>query len=163
TVGTFEWVNADRTMVLRKSDLVRTGAGAAAEIQFFDGTTLHVRPDSLITIEESTQDPRTKQSRVAAHISSGGVQVNAPRATAGGAAERECSTPTLRTTTRETAAGGVAVLDSGESNVKIYAGAARVETKAGDTVQVGANTQVKVDSTGKAGPTQSLPPVPALL
>src|SRR6266496_3745055 len=34
TVGTFEWVNADRTMVLRKSDLVRTGPGAAAEITF---------------------------------------------------------------------------------------------------------------------------------
>src|SRR3954452_15913790 len=25
TVGTFEWVNADRSMTLRKSDLVRTG------------------------------------------------------------------------------------------------------------------------------------------
>src|SRR5262245_817987 len=37
TVGTFEWVNADPTMVLRKSDLVRTGPGGAAEITFFDG------------------------------------------------------------------------------------------------------------------------------
>src|ERR1041384_6026757 len=37
TVGTFEWVNADRSMVLRKSDLVRTGPGSAAEISFFDG------------------------------------------------------------------------------------------------------------------------------
>src|SRR4030081_2851740 len=48
TVGTFEWVNADRAMALRKSDLVRTGPGSAAEITFFDGTMLHVRPDSLI-------------------------------------------------------------------------------------------------------------------
>src|SRR6478672_4511327 len=55
TVGTFEWVNADRAMALRKSDLVRTGTGSAAEITFFDGTTLHVRPDSLITIEESSE------------------------------------------------------------------------------------------------------------
>jgi len=44
TVGTFEWVNADANMVLRKSDLVRTGTGAAAEITFFDGTVVHVRP-----------------------------------------------------------------------------------------------------------------------
>src|SRR6266850_6912118 len=34
TVGTFEWVSADPTMVLRKSDLVRTGNGATAEITF---------------------------------------------------------------------------------------------------------------------------------
>src|SRR4029453_5555495 len=55
TVGTFEWVTADRNMVLRKSDLVRTGPGAAAEITFFDGTVVHVRPDSLITIEETSE------------------------------------------------------------------------------------------------------------
>src|SRR5262249_22732864 len=119
TVGTFEWVNADRSMVLRKSDLVRTGPGSAAEIAFFDGTLVHVRPDSLITIEETSEDPSTKRRRVAWHISSGEVQFNAPRPTAAGA-EREISTPTLRTTTQEAAAGGVAVAESGESNVKLY-------------------------------------------
>ena len=50
-------------MVLRKSDLVRTGPGAAAEITFFDGTVVHVRPDSLITIEETSEDPSTKRRR----------------------------------------------------------------------------------------------------
>ena len=55
-VGTFEWVNADRSMALKKSDLVRTGPGAAAEITFFDQTVVHVRPDSLITIEETSED-----------------------------------------------------------------------------------------------------------
>jgi len=162
TVGTFEWVNADRAMVLRKSDLVRTGAGAAAEITFFDGTTLHVRPDSLITIEESSEDPRTKQRRVAAHISSGEVQFNAPRSTSAGA-EREFSTPTLRTTTGEAAAGGVSVQESGESNVKLYTGTATVATKTGDSVQLAANTQLKVDAAGKAEPVHTLPSVPALL
>jgi len=162
TVGTFEWVNADRAMVLRKSDLVRTGAGSAAEITFFDGTVVHVRPDSLITIEETSEDPSTKRRKVAWHISSGEVQFNAPRPGAGGS-EREISTPTLRTTTREAAAGGVAVQESGESNIKLYSGTAKVETKTGETLQLEANTQVKVDAAGKAAPAHSLPPVPALL
>ena len=35
-VGTFEWVPADTSTVLRKSDLVRTGPGSAAEISFFE-------------------------------------------------------------------------------------------------------------------------------
>jgi hypothetical protein len=161
-VTTFEWVNADRSMVLRKSDLVRTGAGSAAEITFFDGTVVHVRPDSLITIEETSEDPSTKRRKVAWHISSGEVQFNAPRPGAGGS-EREISTPTLRTTTREAAAGGVAVQESGESNIKLYSGTAKVETKTGETLQLEANTQVKVDAAGKAAPAHSLPPVPALL
>ena len=162
TVGTFEWVNADPTMVLRKSDLVRTGPGGAAEIAFFDGTLVHVRPDSLITIEETSEDPSTKRRRVAWHISSGEVQFKAPRPTAAGA-EREISTPTLRTTTHEAAAGGVAVQESGESSVKLYQGTAKVETKTGQTVQLEANTQIKVDAAGKAAPAQNLPPVPVLL
>src|SRR5438876_4729137 len=161
-VTTFEWVNADRAMVLRRSDLVRTGPGSAAEITFFDGTVVHVRPDSLITIEETSEDPSTKRRKVAWHISSGEVQFNAPRPGAGGS-EREISTPTLRTTTREAAAGGVAVQESGESNIKLYSGTAKVETKTGETLQLEANTQVKVDAAGKAAPAHSLPPVPALL
>src|SRR5712691_2106871 len=163
TVGTFEWVNADPTMVLRKSDLIRTGPGGAAEITFFDGTLVHVRPDSLITIEETSEDPSTKRRRVAWHISSGEVQFKAPRPTGAGS-EREISTPTLtRITTREAAAGGVAVQESGESNLKLYTGTAKVETKTGETLQLEANTQVKVDAAGKAAPAHSLPPVPALL
>ncbi|PYQ42730.1 MAG: hypothetical protein DMF77_11965 [Acidobacteria bacterium] len=161
-VTTFEWVNADRAMVLRRSDLVRTGPGSAAEITFFVGTVVHVRPDSLITIEETSEDPSTKRRKVAWHISSGEVQFNAPRPGAGGS-EREISTPTLRTTTREAAAGGVAVQESGESNIKLYSGTAKVETKTGETLQLEANTQVKVDAAGKAAPAHSLPPVPALL
>ena len=161
-VGQFEWYNADRSTVLRKSDLVRTGPGSAAEITFFDGTVVHVRPDSLITIEETSEDPSTKRRKVAWHISSGEVQFNAPRPNAAGS-EREISTPTLRTTTREAAAGGVAVQESGESNIKLYTGTATVATKTGETVQLAANTQLKVDAAGKAEPVHNLPQVPALL
>jgi FecR-like protein len=162
TVGTFEWVNADRAIVLRKSDLVRTGPGSAAAITFFDGTLVHVRPDSLITIEETSEDPSTKRRKVAWHISSGEVQFNAPRPNVAGS-EREISTPTLRTTTREAAAGGIAVQESGESNVKLYTGTATVATKTGETVQLAANTQVKVDAAGKSEPVHNLPQVPVLL
>jgi hypothetical protein len=162
TVGTFEWVNADRSIVLRKSDLVRTGPGAAAEVTFFDGTVVHVRPDSLITIEETSEDPSTKRRKVAWHISSGEVQFNAPRPSGPGS-EREISTPTLRTITQEAAAGGIAVQESGESRIKLYTGTAKVETKTGETLRLDANTQIKVDAAGKAGPAQALPQVPVLL
>jgi len=54
-VGTFEWVSADTGTSLRRGDLVRTNAGAAAEITFADGTTVQMRPDSLLTIEETAR------------------------------------------------------------------------------------------------------------
>src|SRR5687768_10549066 len=44
-VGIFEWKSAALSTELRKNDLVRTGAASTAEITFFDGTVVNVRPD----------------------------------------------------------------------------------------------------------------------
>jgi hypothetical protein len=162
TVGTFEWVSADANMVLRKSDLVRTGAGSTAEISFFDGTVVHVRPDSLITIEETSEDPSTKRRRVAWHISSGEVNFQTVKKNVPDSAT-EISTPTVRATAGEMTGGGVRVAQSGDSDVRVYQGTSRVETKAGDKFELGANEAVKVDQTGKAQAKITLPSVPALL
>ncbi len=66
--GTLQWVSADRGVVLNKSDLVRTGSGSSAEVRFFDGTVFQIRPDSLVTIEETSEDPEvTPASRRRSH------------------------------------------------------------------------------------------------
>ena len=161
-VGTFEWVPADTGTVLRKSDLVRTGTGAAAEIAFFDGTIVHVRPDSLITIEETSEDPSTKRRKVAWHISSGEVNFQTVRRSASGSAA-EISTPTVRTTAGEQTEGGIRVADSGDSDVRVYRGTTQVETRAGEKVTLGSSESVQVDSSGKASAKRTLPPVPGLL
>lgn len=161
-VGTFEWVPADTSTVLRKSDLVRTGDGSAAEIAFFDGTIVHVRPDSLITIEETSEDPASKQRKVAWHISSGEVNFQTVRRNAAGAAA-EISTPTVRTSAAEQTEGGIRVAQSGDSDVRIWRGSSEVETRSGERVSLGAAEAVSVDATGKAAPKHALPPVPTLL
>jgi hypothetical protein len=161
TVGTFEWVSADPSIVLRKSDLVRTGTGATAEITFFDGTVVHVRPDSLITIEDTSEDFATKRRRVAWHISSGEVNFQTGKKNVPGSAT-EISTPTVKTIAGELTDGGVRVDPSGDSDVKVYRGSTRVETKAGDKYTLGAREALKVDAAGKAGPKQVLLDAPVL-
>ena len=161
-VGTFEWMPADRSMALKKSDLVRTGPGSAAEITFFDGTVVHVRPDSLITIEETSEDPSTKRRRVAWHISSGEVNFQTVRKNVPDSAT-EISTPTVRTNAGELTEGGIRVAQSGDSDVRVFRGTSEVQTKAGDKVQLGSSEMLKVDAGGKAGAKVTLPPVPNLL
>ena len=161
-VGTFEWVSADPTMVLRKSDLVRTGTGATAEITFFDGTVVHVRPDSLITIEETSEDPSTKRRKVAWHISSGEVNFETVRRNVEGSST-EVSTPTVKATAGELAQGGIKVAEAGDTDLKLFRGTAGVETRAGQRVDIGPNEGVKVDPAGKAGPKVALPIAPTLL
>ena len=160
-VGVFDWYSADPSMVLRKSDLVRTGPGATAEITFFDGTVVHVRPDSLITIEDTSEDFATKKRRVAWHISSGEVNFQTGRKNVPGSAT-EISTPTLRTTAGELTDGGIKVDQSGDSDVKVYRGSTQVETKTGEKLTLGASEALKVDAAGKAGPKQVLLDAPVL-
>src|SRR6185295_2317491 len=112
--GTLEWLSADKTMNLKRNDLVRTGPASAAEVTFFDGTVLHVRPDSLITIEESTEDPSSKKRKVSMHISSGEVNFSTSRENAPGSATEisaggDARTPTLKTTALPDTEGGLAV------------------------------------------------------
>jgi hypothetical protein len=161
-VGTFEWVPAHPSTVLRKSDLVRTGAGSAAEIAFFDGTIVHVRPDSLITIEETSEDPSTKQRKVAWHISSGEVNFQTVRRNVPGSGA-EISTPSVRTTAGEQTEGGIRVAQSGDSDVRIWRGSGQVETRSGEKVTLGPAEAVSVDAGGKAAPKKVLPAVPTLL
>lgn len=161
-VGTFEWVTADRNIVLRKSDLVRTGAGSAAEITFFDGTVVRVRPDSLITIEETSQDPSTKASKVAWHISSGEVNFQTVRKNVPGS-ETKVSTPTVQGTVGELSNGGVRVAETGDSDFRLFEGSGKVTTKAGETIQMGASEAIKIDAAGKASPKVVLLAAPTLL
>lgn len=161
-MGSFDWVDADKTMVLRRSDLVKTGAGAVAQISFFDDTVVDLRPDSLLTIEETSENPSTKERRVAAQISSGAVDFTAPARTVRGS-ETEFSTPTLTAKVGDQGARATMTVDSsGASAVSVLSGSQVVKTKSGGEVNLGAGTAVKVDETGKAGAVLALPQVPLL-
>lgn len=161
-VGTFEWVTADSSMALKKSDIVRTGAGSAAEIRFFDGTVVAVGADSLIMIEASSTASSNRRSKVGWRVSNGNVQFKVPaRGPAGG--EAEISTPTVTARTETAAAGAISVEQSGESDVRVYGGQLMASTKGGDTIQLTENEGVKIDQAGKAGVEVRLPAAPVLL
>ena len=77
--GTLEWKAATLAVVLHQNDLVRTGSSATAEIVFADGMHISVRPDTLITIVESSQNPVSRQQRTALGRSSPGKRTSRPR------------------------------------------------------------------------------------
>ncbi len=161
-VGQVEWVSADRGVVLKKGDLVQTRPGSAAEIQFFDGTIVHLRPDSLITIEETSQDPSTKVSRVRTHISSGEINLQTTRQSVPGS-ETSVSTPNLSGRMGENSNAAVRVAEGGDSDFRLFQGSGKLQTRTGQTLDLKANEAVKVDAAGKAAPKVVLPAIPTLL
>jgi hypothetical protein len=158
--GTLEWITATRAMILRQNDLVQTRSGGTAEIRFADGTVFNVRPDSLITVEESTQNPVSRQQRVALSIQSGEANFQTAARTVPGSTT--ISTPTVRTTADRETIGSIQVEDSGATGLRIFQGTGRAETRSGQRVALSTNEGVNVDAAGAAGPKVSLPTVPQL-
>jgi len=160
--GSLQWVSADASTVLNKNDKVRAGAGASAEIKFLDGTVIHLRPGSLVTIEEADEEPSSRRQRVAATIQSG-VVLFSTRATKPPGSSTTFNTSVSKTTPQGEAAGNITVAERGDSAIKIFRGAATTETSSGQHVDIAANQGLTVDSSGKAGPKVALPAAPALL
>lgn len=157
-VGGLEWKTAEMRVPLRKSDLVRTYPSSSAEIKFFDETRVTVRPDSLITIEETSKDPNSTSSKVAWKVSSGEINYETTRKSSGGSTE--AVTPTFRLALEGNSAGTMRVGEGGLTAVAQLAGAANIETKTGQKIRLGANEGLKVDASGKAGAKQILPDPP---
>jgi hypothetical protein len=156
--GTLEWRAATLTAVLRQNDLVRTGAGATAEVLFADGMHISVRPDTLITIVESSQNPVSRQQRTALAVQSG--EANFQTAARNGSTT--ISTPTLRTNAGRDTAGNIQVAESGETGLRIFKGRGETETRSGQKISLGANQGLTVDAGGTAGPAVDLPTVTLL-
>lgn len=152
------WITATKAVVLRQNDLVRTASGASAEIHFADGMVFNVRPESLITIEESSQNPLSRQQRTALSIESGEANFLTPSRNS----STTISTPTVRTTADRETAGSIQVAESGATGLRIFSGSGQAQTKGGQKIALGSNQGVNVDAGGAAGATVSLPTRPAL-
>lgn len=75
-VHSSQWIRADYNTSLESGDFVQTGANAVARIIFADGTNYVLKPDSLIVVEQSAEDPVTKATRVAVQVTSGTVDLS---------------------------------------------------------------------------------------
>jgi hypothetical protein len=159
--GQLEWVAASQVPVLRQNDLVRTGSGATAEIHFSDGFVFNVRPDSLITIEESTQNPVSRAQKVALSIQSGEANFQTPGRSVPGSTT--ISTPTVRTEADRDTAGAIQVAETGATGLRVFRGQTTAETRTGQRLTLGTNQGVAVDAAGAAGPTVSLPSAAQLI
>jgi hypothetical protein len=70
-----QWMPADYNTSLEKGDFVQTGADGVARIIFADGTNYTLKPDALIAVEESREDPVTRATKVAVQVTSGAVDL----------------------------------------------------------------------------------------
>ena len=145
------WLDGRLSMRLHVGDTVRTEPASGAEISFDAGSTVRVRPDSIVFVggsaESSTSAWRISSGRVNFAVGTGGAEIE---------------TPSARTLARANASGQLDVTSTG-TGVKIFQGQAELRTVLGESVSLSGNQAVQVDAAGRAGARQDLPPAPSLL
>ncbi len=155
-----DWIPADYNTPLEKGDFVQTGSDGVARIIFSDGTNYVIKPDSLIVIEESGQDPVTRATRVAVQVSSGAVDLSTGKFEVAGSTSQVAFEDAVASLGQETRA---VVQNDPKRDIHLMTvdeGRAKV-TRGSTTVQLGQYDRVAFNS-GQPGLTESkviAPPV----
>ncbi len=70
-----QWANADSRTTLDEGDYIQTAADSFATIVFPD-STYRMKPDSLIVVQENSEDPRTRAKTVSVRVTSGSIDLS---------------------------------------------------------------------------------------
>ncbi len=146
---TAQWVRADYNTSLEKGDYIQTASDGVARIIFADGTNYVLKPDSLIVVEESREDPVTKATRVAVNVSAGTVDLSTGRFEVPGSTSRVSFENAVANLTEESRALVHNDPDKNLHEFTVQQGGADV-TRGTTTVRLGQYDQVTFDQS-KAG------------
>jgi hypothetical protein len=136
-----EWIRADYNTSLQKGDFVQTENDGVARIIFADGTNYTLKPNALIVVEESREDPVTRATKVAVQVTSGAVDLATGHFETPGSTSQVSFADAVATLNEESRA---AVRNDPDNNVHEFTvdtGQAEV-TRGAESIQLGQYEQV---------------------
>ncbi len=139
--ASLQWIRADYNTTLEKGDFVQTESDGVARIIFADDTNYTLKPDALIVVEESREDPVTRATKVAVQVTSGAVDLATARFETPGSTSQVSFADAVATLNEESRA---AVRNDPDNNVHEFtvdSGQAEV-TRGSSSVQLGQYEQV---------------------
>jgi len=160
--GEFNWEAADRKMLLRVGDQVKTAGSASVQLIYFDGTLTTINPGSLLEIREIHEDPATKVRRVSEQLNWGEVLASTQKSNVNGSFH-EVATPKVAARSEE--AGEFRVASDKESSaaaVDVFQGRVQISV-AGRTERLNSGERIRSDPGGELQAKEVLPTVPRLI
>ncbi len=136
-----QWIHADFNTNLETGDFVQTGSDGVARIIFADETSYTLKPDSLIRVEESREDPVTRSTKVAVQVTSGAVDLATGHFETPGSVSQVSFADAVATLSEESRAVVRNDKDKDVHEITLDSGHAAV-TRGSNTVQLGQYEQV---------------------
>ena len=136
-----QWMRADFNTSLEKGDFVQTASDGVARIIFADGTNYTLKPDALIVVEESREDPVTRATKVAVQVTSGAVDLATGHFETPGSTSQVSFADAVATLNEESRAAVRNDPDKNVHEITMDSGQAEV-TRGSTSVQVGQYEQI---------------------
>ena len=136
-----QWIRADFNTSLEKGDFVQTGSEGVARIIFADGTNYTLKPDALIVVEESREDPITRATKVAVQVTSGAVDLATGHFETPGSTSQVSFADAVASLNEESRAAVRNDPDKNVHEITVDAGQAEV-TRGSTSIQIGQYEQV---------------------
>src|SRR5208282_6078724 len=140
-----QWIRADFNTSLEEGDFVQTGSDGVARIIFADGTNYTLKPDALIVVEESREDPVTRATKVAVQVTSGAVDLATGHFETPGSTSQVSFADAVATLNEESRAVVRNDPDKNVHEITVDTGQAQV-TRGSTSVQLGQYEQVSFAS-----------------
>jgi hypothetical protein len=139
--ASLQWIRADYNTSLEKGDFVQTESDGVARIIFADNTNYTLKPDALIVVEESREDPVTRATKVAVQVTSGAVDLATARFETPGSTSQVSFADAVATLKEESRADVRNDPDNNVHEITVDSGQAEV-TRGSSSVQLGQYEQV---------------------
>ena len=160
--GEFNWETADRKMLLKVGDQVKTAASGSVQLIYFDGTLTTVNPGSLLEIREIHEDPATKVRQVSEKLNWGEVLASTQKGNVDGSFHEVA---TEKVAARSEEAGEFRVSSNKESKaaaVDVFQGRVQISSP-GRVERLESGERIRADGGGKLQAKEVLPGVPRLI
>jgi len=159
--NTRESLQARADTRLFPGDLVQTQEDGRARITLADGSTLFVKPNSVVTIAENTAAEDGKSTKVRVAVESGQINVRTEQQTAG--AQNIVGTHLSESRLNAETDASFHVREDKTEAIRVGAGAVETSTSSGDTTTLRAGEYVAVNTQGTISQKEKLLAAPAPL
>ena len=160
--GEVDWLPGKIRVTLKPGDMVKTADNSSAQIMFFDGSTYVIEANSLIVIQESFEDPLSKERKISVKLDSGRADISTPRKNVPTSTSAIASS-TARAVLGETSRAAMSFQPHlKETSLEVYNGSAEV-TAGNNKLTVGALEKVTIDANRQLSSKGKLLPTPQLI
>lgn len=160
--GEFAWDAADRRMMLRVGDQVKTSSSASAQIIYFDGTVTTIQPGSLLEIRELYENPATKVRKVSEKLNWGALQASTPKRNVEGSFHEVATEKTSAKAVEPSEFRVAYDREKKTATFDVFSGRIEVASPA-RRESLAAGERIESTSEGKLSGKQTLPSIPRLI